>query len=174
MSPNLAVGVLQLSLEEHIQSLKKELFALCACEPAPGFRTQAQKACNPNPVTDTLTAPKQSTPALAPALVQPPVPALQHPTPTSTMPEENHDDNKLPVHPFSRAKDAMYAPPITNNITVKQKPPPLKKPDVPLRTAALIYDPQVASTMYAWTMDSQITITQCKLLLLSLEVRNKV
>ena len=36
---NLTVGVLQLSSEEHILSLEKELFALCAHEPGPGVRT---------------------------------------------------------------------------------------------------------------------------------------
>ena len=71
-------------------------------------------------------------------------------------------------------KDAAYAPLTTNNVSAKLKPLPLKKPDVPLRTATPVYDPQVASTMYAHTMDSQITITQHELLLLSLEVRNQV
>ena len=45
---------------------------------------------------------------------------------------------------------------------------------MPLRTAAPVYDPQVASTIYVHTMDSQITITQCELLSLSPEVRNQV
>ena len=57
VSPNLAVG-LQLSSEEHIQSLKKELFTLHACELALGVWTQAQKAHDLNPVTDTLMVPK--------------------------------------------------------------------------------------------------------------------
>ena len=39
VSPNPTVGVLQLSLEECILSLEKELFALCAHEMAPGVRT---------------------------------------------------------------------------------------------------------------------------------------
>ena len=39
VSPNPTVGILQLSLEERILSLEKELFALRACEPAPGVRT---------------------------------------------------------------------------------------------------------------------------------------
>ena len=58
VSPNLAVGLLQLSSEEHIQSLKKELFTLHACELALGVWTQAQKAHDLNPVTDTLMVPK--------------------------------------------------------------------------------------------------------------------
>ena len=56
MSPNSTVGILQLSLEECILSIKKELFALCAHELAPGVQTQAQKAHDPNPVTDAPTA----------------------------------------------------------------------------------------------------------------------
>ena len=39
ISPNPTVGILQLSLEEHILSLKKELFALRAHELAPGVWT---------------------------------------------------------------------------------------------------------------------------------------
>ena len=35
VSSNLAVGVIQLPSEEHIQSLEKELFALHAHDPAP-------------------------------------------------------------------------------------------------------------------------------------------
>ena len=78
------------------------------------------------------------------------------------------------MHPFTRAKDAAYAPPTTNNVAAKPKPVPPKKPDVLLRTAAPVYDPKVASAVYVHTMDSQITITQRELLSLSPEVRNQV
>ena len=176
VSPNPMVGVLQLSLEEHIQSLEKELFVLHACEPAPGVQTCAQKAHNPNPVTDALMAPKRSAPipAPAPVLVQPSISAPQCPPPLSAILEETDNHNEPLVHPFSRAKDAMYAPPTTDNIAAKQKPPLLKKPDVPLRTTTPIHDPQVALTMYVRSMDLQITITQHELLLLFPEVRNQV
>ena len=89
-------------------------------------------------------------------------------------PEEVDDDEEPPLHPFTRAKDAPYIPPTTNNVAVKPKPSLPKKPEVLLRTTTPIYNPQVASTMYAHTMDSQITITQCELLSLSPEVRNQV
>ena len=90
-------------------------------------------------------------------------------------PEEVDDDEDQPlVHPFARAKDTAYALPTTNNVAAKLKPPPLKKPDVSLRTATLVYDAQVASTVYAHMMDFQITISQCELLLLLPEVRNQV
>ena len=177
VSPNPTVGVLQLSSEERILSLEKELFALRACDSAPGVRTRAQKARDPNPPTDTPTPPKRLTPAPVPAPVapiMPPAPAAQLPPPPPAIPEEVDDDDEPPVHPFARAKDAAYAPPTTNNVTAKLKPAPVKKPDVPLRTAAPVYDPQVASAIYACTMDSQITITQRELLSLLPEVRNQV
>ena len=114
-------------------------------------------------------------PAAAPvAPVAPPVPAARLPPPPPAAPEEVNDDDEPLVHPFARAKDAEYALPTTNNVAVKPKPALPKKLDVPLRTAAPVYDPQVASTIYARTMDSQITITQWELLSLSLEVRNQV
>ena len=116
-------------------------------------------------------------PAPAPAPVAPaplPVPAAPHPPPLPAAPEEVNDNEEPPVHPFARGKDAVYAPPTTNNVAAKPKPAPPKKPDVPLRTATPVYNPQVASAIYACTMDSQITITQCELLSLSPEVRNQV
>ena len=138
---------------------------------------RAQKACDPDPPTDTPTPAKRSMPPPAPAPVAPippPVPSARLPPPPPAAPEEVNNNDKPLVHPFTRAKDAAYAPLTTNNVAVKPKPAPLKKPDVPLRTAALVYDPQVASAVYVCTMDSQITITQCELLLLSPEVRNQV
>ena len=127
---------------------------------------------------DTLTPAKRPTPAPAPPPVAPvtlPVPAAQHPPPLPTILEEvDNNDKEPPVHPFARVKDAVNALLTTNNVSVKPKPAPPKKPDMPLRTAAPIYDPQVAATVYAHTMDSQITITQQELLLLLPEVRNQV
>ena len=51
---------------------------------------------------------------------------------------------------------------------------PAKKPEVTYRTSAPIYDPQVASDIYSRTMNSQITLTQRKLLSLLPEVRSQV
>ena len=123
------------------------------CEPAPGVWTRAQKARDPNPPRDIPTPAKRPTPTPAPAPVTPlppPVPAAQCPPPLLTALEEVNNDEEPPVHPFARAKYAAYAPPTTSNVTVKPKPTPPKKPDVPLRTTALVYDPQVASTIYVY------------------------
>ena len=119
--PNPTVGILQLSSEECILSLKKKLFTLCAHEPAPGVRTRAQKAHNPDTPTDTLTQSKISTPtpALAPVPPAPPlVPAAQCPPPLPATPKEVNNDEEPPVHPFSRAKDTAYALLTTNNVAV--------------------------------------------------------
>ena len=178
VSPNPTVSVLQLSSEERILSLEKGLFALRAHEMAPGVRTRAQKACDPDPPVDTSTPAKRPMPPPAPAPVAPIpplVPAARLSPPLPAVPGEVNGDNNEPlVHPFARAKDAAYAPLTTNNVAAKPKPAPPKKPDIPLRTAAPVYNPQVASTVYARTMDSQITITQRELLSLSPGVRNQV
>ena len=177
VSPKPTVGILQLSSEEHILSLEKELFALHVRELAPRVWTQTQKARDANLPTDAPTPAKRPTPPPAPAPVAPiplPVPAARLSPPPPAVPEEVNDDDEPPVHPFARAKDAAYAPPTTNNVAAKPKPAPPKKPDVLLRTAAPVYDHQVASTIYVRTMDSQITITQRELLSLSPEVRNQV
>ena len=63
---------------------------------------------------------------------------------------------------------------MTDNVAAKLKPPLPKKPKGSYKTTALIYDPKVASEVYMCTMDSQITLTQHELLLLSPEVRNQV
>ena len=142
---------LQLSSEERILSLEKELFALRARELAHGVWMRAQKARNPDPPTDAPTPAKKPTPAPAPAPVAPitpPVPSARLPPPQPAALEEVNDNDEPPVHPFTRAKDAAYAPLTTNNIAAKPKPAPLKKPDVPLRIAAPVYDPQVASAIY--------------------------
>ena len=93
--PNLTVGVLQLSLEEHILSLEKELFTLRACEPAPGVQTRAQKAHDPDPPTDAPTPAKRPMPAAAPAPVAPippPIPSTRLPPPLPAAPEKVNDN----------------------------------------------------------------------------------
>ena len=78
VSPNPTVSILQLSSEERILSLEKELFALRAREPVPGVRTRAQKARDPDPPTDAPMPAKRPAPTPSPAPVAPvppPVPA---------------------------------------------------------------------------------------------------
>ena len=95
--PNPMVGVLQLSSEECILSLEKELFALRAYEPAPGVQTRPQKACDPDPPTDVPTPAKRPMPALAPAPVTPappPVPAARHPPQRCSVCSADHQQRR--------------------------------------------------------------------------------
>ena len=160
-----AAATFQLSSEECIQSLEKELFALRARQQDKGTRTRAQKAREQEQVTEAPAA--SDTPASAPTTVPRRSEAI------AAEGNANHT-SQPPVHPFARAKDASYSPPTTDNVAAKPKPPLPKKPEGSYKTTALIYDPKVASEVYACTMDSQITLTQHKLLSLSPEVRNQV
>ena len=62
--------------------------------------------------------------------------------------EITNNVNKPPAHPFAKAKDVTYSPLTSDNVTVKPKPQPVKKPEVIYRTSAAIYNPQVASDIY--------------------------
>ena len=73
-----------------------------------------------------------------------------------------------------KAKDTTYSPPTSDNVAVKPKPPPVKKPEVMYRMSAPIYNLQVTSNIYSQTMNMQITLMQHELLSLSPEVRSQV
>ena len=160
-----AAATFQLSLEEHIQSLKIELFALCARQQDRGTRTRVQKARDQEQVAEVPAASDAS--ASMPTTIPRQSKAI---TPEGNA---NHT-SQPPVHPFTCTKDASYSPPTTDNVAAKQKPPLPKKSEGSYKTTPPIYDPKVASEVYARTMDSQITLTQRELLSLSPEVRNQV
>ena len=77
--PTPTVSILQLSSDEHILSLEKELFTLRAHELAPGVQTQVQKAHDPDPPTDALTPAKRPMPAPAPTPATPIPPLVPAP-----------------------------------------------------------------------------------------------
>ena len=163
--PEPAVATFQLSLEERIQSLEKELFALRTHQQDKSAHTRAQKTRKQGQTTETPAA--SDAPASAPTTVPRRSEAI------AAEGNANHT-SQPPVHPFARAKDASYSPPITDNVAAKPKPLLPKKPKGSYKTTAPIYDPKVTSEVYARTMDSQITLTQRELLSLSPEVRNQV
>ena len=159
--PEPAAATFQLSSEERIQSLEKELFALRTRQQDKSTRTRAQKARKQEQITETPAA--SDTPVSAPTTVPRRSEAI------TAEGNANHT-SQPPVHPFAHAKDASYSPPTTDNVAAKLKPPLPKKPEGSYKTTALIYDPKVASEVYVHTMDSQITLTQCELLSLSPEL----
>ena len=163
--PEPAAATFQLSSEERIQSLKKELFALRARQQDRGARTRAQKACNQELVAEAPAASNTSAPV--------PTDMPRQSEAITSEGNTNHTSQPL-IHPFTHVKDASYSLLTTNNVAAKLKPPLPKRPECSYKTTALIYDLKVASEVYACTMDSQITLTQCKLLLLSHEVWDQV
>ena len=160
-----AAATFQLSLEECIQSLEKELFALCAHQQDRGTCTRVQKARDQEQVAEAPAASDTSAPAPT---------AVPRQSEAITSERNANHTSQPPIHPFACTKDASYSPPTTNNIAAKPKPPLPKKPKGSYKTTTPIYDPKVTSEVYVRTMDSQITLTQCELLLLSPEVRNQV
>ena len=92
----------------------------------------------------------------------------------TTMEKVSNGPAQLSIHPYAGAKDAVYIPPTTENITAKLKPSPPKKANAPLKTFTPVYDPQIALDVYTRSMNAQVTLTQCELLSLSPEVWNQV
>ena len=163
--PEKAAATFQLSSEERIQSLEKELFTLCAHQQDRGTRTRVQKACDQEQVAEVPAASDASAPAPT---------AVPRQSEAITSESNANHISQPPIHPFACTKDASYSPPTTDNIAMKPKPPLPKKPKGSYKTTTPIYDLKVTSEVYVRTMDSQITLTQCELLLLSPEVRNQV
>ena len=160
--PNPVTASFQLTADDRIHSLEKELFALRSHQEK-GVCTRAQKV---HELETGKEAPSEH------EVSEPPSTPQQSEVPITK--EVTNDVNQPPTHPFVKAKDATYSPPTSDNVAMKLKPLPVKKPEVMYRMSALIYDPQVASNIYSQTMNSQITLTQRELLSLSPEVRSQV
>ena len=99
---------------------------------------QAQKACEPETGKEAPSEREVSEPPSTPQQSELPVTK-----------ETTNDVNQPLAHPFVKAKDAIYSPLTSDNVAMKPKPPPVKKPEVTYRTSAPIYDPQVASDIYS-------------------------
>ena len=163
--PEPAAATFQLSLEERIQSLEKELFILCAHQQDRGTCTRAQKARNQELVAKAPAASNTSAPVPT---------AMPRQSEAITSEGNTYHTSQPLIHPFAHVKDASYSLLTTNNVAAKLKPPLPKRPEGSYKTTTPIYDPKVASEVYVCTMDSQINLTQCELLLLSPEVWDQV
>ena len=77
-----------------------------------------------------------------------------------------------PTHPFEKAKDANYLPPVERNFAQPQK---AKERDPAYITTAPIQDPKIADIVYKRTLkENHITITFEELLSLSPDLRYRV
>jgi hypothetical protein len=79
-----------------------------------------------------------------------------------------------PIHPYADAPEAIPRP-IPGLVRIEPRPPPAAaKPEPAYTTAAKVYDPRIAKTVYKCAMETPITITQRELLSLSPEVRTQI
>ena len=135
--PDLVTASFQLTADDHIHSLEKELFALHSRQEK-GICTRAQKVQELETGKEVSSECEVSKPPSAPQ--QSEVPVTE---------EITNDVNQPPTHLFVKAKNATYSPLTSDNVAAKPKPPPVKKLEVMYRTSTLIYDPQVTSNIYS-------------------------
>ncbi|CAK5266530.1 unnamed protein product [Mycena citricolor] len=134
--------------EERMEVLKAEMYQLQT-------RAQAKRAMEtrnqPDAPDRTIPAPTRNSPPPVHAPVPAPVPPTSAPLPST--------------HPFAAARDGAYAPPKQRNLGV-----PAAKA-LPPRSAAPIYNPKDAATVFDSVLDTPITQTLRQVLSTAPEVR---
>ncbi|KAJ6461521.1 hypothetical protein C8R47DRAFT_1241006 [Mycena vitilis] len=169
-SPHTVASSFQLTTEQRIQSLEREIYALRT-------RAQVKAAVDAGEPVELPEQPiRPVKPPLAKAPLPPPPPQpVRPPPPVDPVPPGRVRDpppHLAPDHPYSRARDAAYAPPKDRNVGAL--PPQPKKPDTAYRTTAPVFDDKIASAVFDRSMEVPVTITQRELLSLSPEVRAQV
>ncbi|RPD73174.1 hypothetical protein L226DRAFT_465986 [Lentinus tigrinus ALCF2SS1-7] len=109
-----------------------------------------------------------SVPAQAPS-----VPSASQPASSTSAPAAH--EPAPPEHPYRDARDATYVPPQQRNFAAPpaRPPAPPKKQELAYRTQAPIYDPRHAANVFKRCMESQITLSQEKLLSIAPDVRQQ-
>ncbi len=177
----------QLSTNDRIASLERELFQLRGRKFEPVVRTRSQRAADRGKHRERSRSPVDREPsveieeeparppkkrALQPEVVIP-VAAPSKPKPTPERPA-TPPRSEPPIHPYAEARDATYAVPQHRNFGALPKPAPPKKPEPAYRTLPPIYDGQIAVDVYDRAMATSVMLTQRELLSLSPEVRSQV
>ncbi|EED79153.1 predicted protein [Postia placenta Mad-698-R] len=107
------------------------------------------------PSTSTSTAPPPTIPAASPS---PPTQSTSQPIATSAPPAP-------PVHPFTNARDATYAPPNVRNFATLPKPSNDKGKEPAYKTIVPVIQPKLAEEIFQRSMKSQfVTLTPEELL----------
>ncbi|OBZ70363.1 hypothetical protein A0H81_09646 [Grifola frondosa] len=135
-NPNVASSY-QLTREDRITALEREIFAL-----RKGKETFDVNRID-NPPTHEPTEASQVT---NPPSVSAPAPAASSTPSPATVP--------APIHPYSQARDATYAPPQDRNLGVLPKPP--KDKDAAYKTSAPVQDPRIAEDVFNRSMKAPL------------------
>ena len=180
-------SAMELSANDRIASLERELFQLRGRKVEPQVRTRAQheaykgkqrreqSASAPDREPSVEIEEEPARPAKKKVAVPEVVIPVARGKAANTEPEQPaapHPDP--PVHPFAEARDATYAAPQIRNFGAPPKPAAPKKAEPAYRTLPPIYSGKIAAEVYDRAMDAPVTLTQRELLLLSLEVRSQV
>ena len=185
--PQSPAPVMQLSADDRIASLERELFQLRGRKFEPQVRTRAQhEADKGKQRRERSASPADREPsveieeepvrpakkkAMQPEVVIPVQRKAAQPEPERSA---NVPQPEPPVHPFAEARDATYAVPQNRNFGAPPKPSAPKKVEPAYRTLPPIYDGKIAADVYDHAMEAPVTLTQRKLLSLSPEVRSQV
>lgn len=178
---------IQLSTNDRIASLERELFQLRGRRVEPQVQTRAQRAVDKGKRRERSCSPADREPtaeieepvrptkkqALQPEVVIPVAgPSKSKPAPLPA--QTSSPQLEPPLHPYAEARDAAYAVPQARNFGALPKPAAPKKPEPAYRTLPPIYDGKIASEVYDRAMAASVTLTQRELLSLSPEVRSQV
>ena len=158
----------QLSDADRIATMEAELFNLRSrvTNAAPIIRARAQKA--------RATGPEAMEEIVTPTVHQASPEAVVPPVAITKTHEEQGEPTTEPEHLYQQAKDASYALPVNKNVGTPAKIPTTKKPEPTFKTLPLIHDTAITANVYKRSMEAPITVTQCKLLSISPEVRLQV
>jgi len=180
--------VVQLSADDRIASLERELFQLRGRRVEPQVRTRAQREADKVKLSrERSTSPVERAPDVE-IDEEPTKPAKKKVTqPEVVIPVQRSDkaarsepewpasaEPEPPVHPYAEARDATYAVPHNRNFGAAPKPGVQKKAEPAYRTLPPVYDGKIAADVYDRAMATPVTLTQRELLSLSPEVRSQV
>ena len=171
-----AQSTFRLSKEDRITTLEAELFNLRRGPPAPagGVRTRNQRAREQEAEADKeiVTPAVRQKPAEVSKPVAPIVPITAKPPVTVT--KRGPQVQEEPDHPYHKAKDAAYVPPVNQNVGAPAKPTAQGRPEPVYKSLPPVHDSAIAVDVYKRLMETPITITQRELLSLSPKVRLQV
>jgi hypothetical protein len=178
-----------ISVDDRIALLEAEIFSLKARQPGfrPIIRTRAQKAREATieeEDEDPEPTPAQPTPApLPPSLKKPASTTEIHSAPPAPSKTSSNGPSipKIPVpaasaasqheHPYRKAQDASYLPPVLKNVAAPSKQNVIKKPET-TPPSPPIYEQETAAKIYNRSLDTRITMTQRELLSIAPDIRN--
>src|SRR6202790_1845530 len=170
----------QLSSQERIASLERELFQLKGRRIDPRIRTRSERQNEEDentppkvrfePVVEIEVRKKKGKER---EVIEEDMPEAAT-AKSSKATKKASTDSEPPIHPFAEVKDATYARPTDRNFATLPRGLPPKRPELAYRTLPPVYDGKIATDVYQRAMASQVTITQRELLSLSPEVRSQV